>query len=100
MGNSQLVAEILRSRNVDVLRYDNDGRNAFYWACAGKSVAVLKLLLERANCGVNVIAHRKSRMTVLHTACKYGAVRIVKELLKHETLDLYVEDESGRNALY
>ena len=37
---------------------------------------------------------------MLHVACQQGADDIVKELLRYETLDLYVEDLLEHNALY
>lgn len=98
-GSNTPLIKLLLERGADVNAKDNAGWTPLMWAAHAGSAEIARMLLEVKNVDVNVQCD-KGR-TALSRAAEKPCLEIVTMLLEREDLvDMDVEDEDGRSAMF
>ena len=93
-GYESIVILLLKRNGVDVNAQDKWGKTALMAAAGGGYLNIVDLLLVRPDIDVNLTLHLQKE-TALHQAVYKNHLAIVKSLLAHENIDIYIRDYLG-----
>ncbi|MDD5456464.1 MAG: ankyrin repeat domain-containing protein [Candidatus Margulisbacteria bacterium] len=97
LGHTDVVIELLKTRDIDVNVQDFENMTALIWASLNGNIEIVKELLKNKKIDVNIKA--RGNRTALIWASHWGRTEIVKKLLEIKNTNINVQDEDGYTAL-
>ena len=100
MYNVELLYFLLKHPKIDVNIKDKHGMTLLMWTCFGtltRHPEVVETLYRHPNIDINFKDFAGN--TALHYACKHGKFEYVKLLLKHQSINFNILNNSGKTPL-
>ena len=106
-GKDDIIVQLLSYDECDPIAQNKEGDTPLHIACYSKSLNIIKLLLEK-KCSTNIpnkkgeiaqdIPLNVVRDCLLHIACQWGDVDIVRYLITHERCSPNVQSSTSENT--
>lgn len=96
-GHAAIVKWLIDHASANIEAHTINGLTALYWSSARGHPEVVSLLLNR---GADINRANRSGLSPLMVAANNRHVGVVELLLSHKGINLEVQDEAGRNALW
>jgi ankyrin repeat protein len=96
-GQSKILKQLLKHKDIDFNAKDNEGKTAFMFACRGGNKENIRLFLETA--GVDFDAKDKRGRIALMYACESLHLDVVNDWLLWKPDDIRAVDNEGMTCL-
>ena len=104
-GHYKVVKYLINKCNCNPHQQSVEGETPLYLACLSGHYEIVTYLINKCHCDPNLgpsynLLHDARMWVLLHKACRYGELRVVKFLVSLPSVDVNIRDDSDDTPLH